>query len=234
MFELSVFFRDQLIGRSTFTQEEVRIGRNSDNEVQIDNLGLSRYHASIETVNGIHILKDFGSQNGTYINGEKVTGRRGLNDGDRIALGKFALLFRTDKAQKETAKVRDEASFAVAGATIITTAPTVAERPCPWVGYIETVVANKLERPQIHPLKQDVFVIGAGEGSDLRLEKGSPERAAAVIRGWKGFQLITLAPGVTLRNGEPLELRCGLANDDELSFGGRSYRFRVGRPEAGP
>src|SRR5690606_32430410 len=123
--------------RSTFGLDEVRIGRSADNEVRIDNPALSRYHASIEAVAGLHVLKDFGSQNGTYLNGERVSGRAALADGDRVQLGKFTLVFRTEReAQVTAAEVRDHAAYAVAGETmILKTAPS--ERPCPWVGYLE-------------------------------------------------------------------------------------------------
>src|SRR4051812_33415117 len=155
--------RDKLIGRSSFTNEEVRIGRSPDNEVQIDNLALSRYHASIEVMNGVHVLKDFGSQNGTFLNGDSVLGRRGLNDGDRIGIGKFMLIFKTDgsPAKEAMARVRDEASYAVAGETLVThNESEVRERTCPFVGYLETVVQGT-EAPTVHPLGKDIFVIGS-------------------------------------------------------------------------
>src|SRR5262245_47317896 len=110
MFQLTVFLRDRMLGRSSFEDDEVRIGRSPDNEVQIDNLALSRYHASIEAVDGgIHVVKDFGSQNGTFVNGDRVAGRRALNDGDTIALGKFTLVFNSDKkpSDVEAAPIRD-------------------------------------------------------------------------------------------------------------------------------
>ena len=58
MFELSVYLKDRLVGRSRFTGDEVRIGRSADNEVQIDNLALSRYHASIENLGGALRARD--------------------------------------------------------------------------------------------------------------------------------------------------------------------------------
>src|SRR5437870_904985 len=109
MFELSIFLRDRLVGRSSFELDEVRIGRSADNEVQIDNLALSRYHASIECIAGVHVLKDFGSQNGTYVNGERLQGRRALNDGDRIGLGKYRLVFHAPEQDAVPFSVRDAA-----------------------------------------------------------------------------------------------------------------------------
>ena len=36
MFELDVYLHDRLIGRTTFNTKKVRIGRGTDNELQID------------------------------------------------------------------------------------------------------------------------------------------------------------------------------------------------------
>ncbi len=160
MFELNVFLRDKLIGRSVFSGEEVRIGRAADNEVQIDNLAFSRYHASIEDVKGIYILKDFGSQNGTYVNGQKVEGRYGLNDNDRIQIGKFTLAFGCDKKVAVSSVKRAEAAYAVAGETMIAKAPDPRERPCPYVAFLEEPTASaKLDPPKIHFLAKDVYYI---------------------------------------------------------------------------
>lgn len=232
MFELSIFLRERLIGRSTFSHEEVRIGRSADNEVRIDNPALSRYHASIEAVAGIHLLKDFGSQNGTVVNGEKVIGRRGLNDGDRIQLGKFTLVFRTDKREAAAhAEVRDHASYAVAGETMIVRQPTI-ERDCPWVGYLEA--AGDGFTPGVrHVVTRDFFLVGWSSQAQLALDRatGCAERAALVVRTWQGFALVALAPGVT-RNREPVELTATLQAGDRLTFGTASFEFHAGRPDA--
>ncbi len=152
MFELNVFLRDKLIGRSVFSGEEVRIGRAVDNEVQIDNLAFSRYHASIEDVKGVYILKDFGSQNGTYVNGQKVEGRYGLNDGDRIQIGKFTLAFGCDKKAPVSSHKFDEAAYAVAGETIVAKVPDLRERACPYVAFLEEPVPSRLDPPKVHHL----------------------------------------------------------------------------------
>lgn len=232
MFELSIFLRERLIGRSTFSLDEVRIGRSADNEVRIDNAALSRYHASIEAVAGIHLLKDFGSQNGTLVNGERVAGRRALDDGDRIQVGKFTLVFRTDKrAAVAHAEVRDHASYAVAGETmIVRTAPV--ERECPFVGYLEAAGDGFTAGPR-HVITRDFFLIGTGSQAQLALERatGAAERAALIVRTWQGFAVVALAPGV-LRNKEPVELSAPLQAGDKLQVGQATFEFHAGRPDA--
>jgi pSer/pThr/pTyr-binding forkhead associated (FHA) protein len=245
LFELSVFLRDRLIGRSVFADEEVRIGRSADNEVQIDNLGLSRYHASIELVDGIYILKDWSSQ-GTYVNGDRVQGRRALEDGDRIGLGKFVLMFRADKqvvtkeslkgAQKEALdRIRDKASYAVAGATLVgQVAPEVFKRRCPLVGHLESTVATG-QAPAVTALDRDVTVVGSDPECELVVsEARCPERAAVIVRGWNGFSIVPIASQGVRHKDAVLDAVASLASGDELAFGERRYVFHVARLEVGP
>jgi predicted component of type VI protein secretion system len=239
LFELSVFLRDRLIGRSVFQEDEVRIGRSADNEVQIDNMALSRYHASIENVEGVYVVKDWQSQNGTYVNGDKIKGKRALDDGDRIGFGKFVLIFRSDKGAgvepaKEGGKVRDKAAFAVAGETLVgAVAPEVKERPCPHVGHLE-FQASPDKPPQAIPLPLDVTVVGSHESADVVVQGGNcPERAAVIVRGWTGYWILPFSPGAKLR-GEPLVETSQLLSGDELRFGTLVYKFFTTRLEVGP
>ena len=232
MFELSIFLRERLIGRSTFSLEEVRIGRSADNEVRIDNPALSRYHASIEAVAGIHLLKDFGSQNGTLVNGERVVGRRALDDGDRVQVGKFTLVFRTDaRAAVAQPEVRDHASYAVAGETMVVRAQP-AERECPFVGYLEAAGDGFVPGPR-HVITRDFFVVGTSSQAQLVLERssGAAERAALIVRTWQGFAVVALAPGVQ-RNREAVELVTPLQAGDRLQLGQAAFEFHAGRPDA--
>lgn len=62
------------------------IGRTSDNQVQIDELEVSRRHAEILREEDGFRLRDLGSQNGTFVNGDPVK-ECILSDGDRIQIG---------------------------------------------------------------------------------------------------------------------------------------------------
>jgi pSer/pThr/pTyr-binding forkhead associated (FHA) protein len=57
---------------------------------------VSRLHARFEWVNGAWELIDDGlSSNGTFVNGERLTGRRRLGDGDTLQFGTTATTFRS-------------------------------------------------------------------------------------------------------------------------------------------
>ncbi len=63
------------------------IGRSPDNDLVINDSGMSRRHALIETYDGIVQISDCGSQNGTFVNGQPILGAQLLKDGDVICLG---------------------------------------------------------------------------------------------------------------------------------------------------
>jgi pSer/pThr/pTyr-binding forkhead associated (FHA) protein len=63
------------------------IGRDEANDLRLENRALSRRHAQLE-VRGAGIwIRDLGSQNGTFINGERLEGARPIQGGDVISLG---------------------------------------------------------------------------------------------------------------------------------------------------
>ena len=69
------------------------IGRDSKSDILLDDITVSRKHAQIEhAIGSMYVLKDLGSLNGTYLNGEATQGST-LSQGDIIQLGKFKLTF---------------------------------------------------------------------------------------------------------------------------------------------
>ena len=66
--------------------EATRIGRALDNDVVVGDASVSRHHASIEYANGGFVLRDLGSQNGTWVGGQRVT-EIPLGPGEALRLG---------------------------------------------------------------------------------------------------------------------------------------------------
>lgn len=63
------------------------LGRHPNNTIQLLDKIVSKEHCILEERSGQFVLRDLGSLNGTYINGERVKGEQGLRHGDEIALG---------------------------------------------------------------------------------------------------------------------------------------------------
>jgi diguanylate cyclase (GGDEF)-like protein len=72
-------------------KSETTIGRGSQADIHVVDDGISRRHAMIVNKGGEITLKDLGSTNGTFCNGERVT-ERALSDGDKIQVGSTTIL----------------------------------------------------------------------------------------------------------------------------------------------
>jgi adenylate cyclase len=69
------------------------VGRHPSNAIQLLDTIVSKEHCIIEQQGPSMMLRDLGSMNGTYINGERVAGTRVLRHGDEIRLGGTTLQF---------------------------------------------------------------------------------------------------------------------------------------------
>jgi hypothetical protein len=74
----------------------VLIGRSDDNDVVIQDDTVSRRHCFIEIKQGIFIIRDLMSHNGTWVNGEKVSPRAPLSNGTVVRIGQSVLVFYSD------------------------------------------------------------------------------------------------------------------------------------------
>jgi two-component system cell cycle response regulator len=82
---------------------EIIIGRATQATVQVQEQGVSRRHARLTVERGRVFLEDLGSSNGTMINGQRVTERTLVKDGDKIQVGvstifKFAYVDPLDES----------------------------------------------------------------------------------------------------------------------------------------
>ncbi len=80
---------------STFLLTDVvtSVGRNTDSGVFLDDITVSRSHAVFERRDGQEwFVRDVGSLNGTYVNGEQVDETK-LASGDEVQVGRFKLVF---------------------------------------------------------------------------------------------------------------------------------------------
>ncbi len=90
--ELIVKLKERELSRVPILRATTRIGRDETNDLVIDNIGVSRHHASVLYNRGGFEVVDEGSANGIFVNGERIE-RTALANGDVIAVGKFAVVF---------------------------------------------------------------------------------------------------------------------------------------------
>jgi FHA domain-containing protein/regulatory LuxR family protein len=79
------------------------VGRSPDCDVCLAwDAKVSRVHAQLERLGGDWTVEDDGlSRNGTFVNGERLTGRRRLSDGDTVRFGSTTVTFRSPQTDSQ-------------------------------------------------------------------------------------------------------------------------------------
>ena len=89
------------VAKVTVTGNVFVIGRSPECNLPLDEPLASRQHTEVVFETGLYWVQDCGSRNGTLVNGEKITARRELKDGDEIGIGATRIKFLWDKSQQE-------------------------------------------------------------------------------------------------------------------------------------
>ena len=126
----------------TLEGDQITIGRDSVNEVVINDAEISRRHARLTFQGGKYVLEDLGSTNGTFVNGQRLAGPRVLKAGEVVSFGEqIVMVF--------------EATNFDAGATVVSPRAAVVpsiSRPAPVpppppVEYVGSVPASPAPVP---------------------------------------------------------------------------------------
>lgn len=73
-------------------QGELVIGRSPYCSLMLEHGSVSRIHAVLRHLGEEVEIEDLGSSNGTFVNGERITGARKLRPGDELRIGALALV----------------------------------------------------------------------------------------------------------------------------------------------
>lgn len=71
----------------------VSIGRHPDSDIFLDDVTVSRFHATLVHTGADYTVEDAGSLNGTYLNRRRIDSAELLHDGDELQVGLFKLVF---------------------------------------------------------------------------------------------------------------------------------------------
>jgi len=88
----------------------VTIGRASVNDISLSEPTVSKRHAALGRVRGVTVIKDLGSQNGTFVNGRRVE-KAVLSSGDSLRVGRASLRFVQDQRTTDVSVDRDAIEF---------------------------------------------------------------------------------------------------------------------------
>jgi pSer/pThr/pTyr-binding forkhead associated (FHA) protein len=115
--------------------EYVALGRSSTSDVKLDwDSGVSRLHAEMQRAGDDWIIVDDGlSRNGTYVNGDRLGGRRRLCDGDSVRVGDTMLVFHAPR-RGETGTTAIGSDFLTAASLSVTQRKVLAALCRPFKG----------------------------------------------------------------------------------------------------
>lgn len=224
--EIIVKFDNKIIEKIVTEKPRISIGRTSDNDIVLDNRGVSRRHAMIEYQDNSALLIDNDSLNGTFLNDRKVC-EENLNDKDRITIGKYDLIFNQD-GQKEN-------KFSDLDGTMVLQTKAHKERleadksqreMTSKHGCSVLVAVSKNGEKTEYPIDRDVLTIGKSKFCNVHI-KGffAPQIGAKVILEGISYTLINLGkPNYTRVNGEPIA-RYDLKNNDLIQVGKYFFKF---------
>ncbi len=226
MAEIVVKYDDKVIDKVVIDKRRVSIGRTAENDIILENRGVSRKHAMIEFNESGAVIIDNESLNGTFLNDRRVTEEM-IRDNDQITIGKYHLSFHNQveesheensdydgtmvlntKKQKQRIKRdgQDKDIVRRAGSSVL-----VGEANSDFKEYaLEREVTTVGKAKFVH-IKVKGFLISGIQ--------------AKIVREGAVFSIINIGrKGKTLVNGEPIQSSL-LRNGDLVSVGKSTFRF---------
>ena len=84
--------------RFLLDSDEVSTGRHPHSDIFLDDVTVSRKHATFRREGDVFLVRDVGSLNGTYVNRERID-EAALKTRDEVQIGKFRLVFYAGAVQ---------------------------------------------------------------------------------------------------------------------------------------
>lgn len=227
MAKLILSFENTVLKTFKLDKERVTIGRRPDNDIWVDNLGVSGEHAVVTTLLNDSVIEDLNSTNGTLVNGQAIT-KHLLQDNDLIEVGKHKLKFVVEAAVAAPAYASFEKTMAL-HRTTAGGAPAAPEVKAPTVPHASL-------KPAAAPVARAAVVqvlSGNAVGKTVELTKPLTSigkagvQVVVLTRRPTGF-FLTHVEGATfpLLNGKPIGKTAQQLNDnDSIEIAGVKMTF---------
>lgn len=220
---LVVMLGSKIVEKKRLDQEMVSIGRAQENDIVINNLSVSRYHAIIYYKGGKVVIKDMGSSNGTFVNGAKID-ETDLWIGDIVLIGKHAIKFSKEEEQRP----EDDLSFQGEGGTVMVDSRTQEK-------FLEKLKSNPFKAPRLIlsdgreiEINGDYFTVGKGDNSNLKIDGFFIRNPHAKIIKLQDGTYRIISMGSFLRpntvNGSKVKEKV-LRDGDIIKIGGNEMMF---------
>lgn len=240
MAKLVLKFENSVLKEMPVGSKEVSIGRSPENGLVIDNPAVSHYHARVFNEEGRLMLEDFGSMNGTFVNGQRVK-MVTLKPGDSVGIGKHTIV---------VSESRELDGFASGNGSARPAAPKINEtvmldtkerreflQKVAAVGESSQVAPSRLKVPTLivrkgrtnqreYALNDKLTVVGKSGMATVKL-KGwfAPKAAAQITRRDDQTYYIGAADKVPSVNGQPITHPTILSSGDIITVAGIELEF---------
>ena len=168
--------------------ERVTVGTLDSNDVVVQADGVSRVHAVFERFGDAWCVRDLGSRNGTFVNGDRIIGEHALHSGDEILLGRLRMSFRGPARGAKTAAIappprltQRERDVLVALCRPLLTGDAFTEPASIRTVAAELVVSEAAVKQHLSRLYDKFDVRGQGERKRVQLANAAVARGAVKL-----------------------------------------------------
>ncbi|HBE45172.1 MAG TPA: hypothetical protein DDW17_06930 [Deltaproteobacteria bacterium] len=221
-------FKDAVIKEMKIEKDIYKIGRKTENDIVIDNMAVSGFHAQLIKSNDTVYVEDLNSTNGTFVNGKKIS-KHVLNHGDVILIGSHTIEFMAD-IKKEVEPTQAYKTRSMDATIVLDTKAqeqilTATEKLEVLGGFI--VIEGSTDQKE-YLLKERVTTIGKDEGALIKLKGFFAPKVAALVNRRKEGYFITPSGGKELKvNGTRIDKRHDLKDGDIVEVGGLKLQFYI-------
>jgi pSer/pThr/pTyr-binding forkhead associated (FHA) protein len=221
--KLIVKLKNRPLKTYPFTGRAVTIGRLAQNDIVIDNLSVSRMHASISKSKDGYTLTDLGSKNGTYVNGQLVETAL-LKDDDRITIGKYEIIFQIPQDPDSCSQDMDQ-TVIIPNYHTDASKESMPVESCGPAQDIPRLYRQSDNRE--YELNERRTTIGKGKDADIRL-KGlfAPRIRVEIAQKGNNYVLQRVSGSKKVRiNGEEIDEKV-LEEEDLIAIGTEEFVFK--------
>lgn len=226
MAEIIVKYDDKVIERVVIDKRRISIGRTKENDIVLENRGVSRRHAVIEFNDSGAVVIDNESLNGIFLNDRRVT-EEVLRENDEITIGKYSLIFHSQETEEPGSDIgydgtmilntkkqkhriqqdaKDKETVRVVGGTAL-----VGEANAEFKEFLLEREVTTIGKAQFVHIKARGFFLSGIQ--------------AKIVKEGAVYSIVSIGrKGKTRVNGEAVET-CLLRNGDLIQVGKSTFRF---------
>jgi len=225
---IRIYLNNVLVDQVELNQDKLTIGRNADNDIVLDNAGVSSQHAVVKKEAGGYAISDNGSTNGVFINGKKLD-RHLLEYRDEIQIYNYVLKYMASQglhgmADPDIAQDRARSQDGTMEVNISDVQDLLKLREKKKTAYMELLDAKGNQSRFI--IQGENVKIGRSKECDIRTAGWlSAGLAAEIQRNPAGYHLLPKGRGRVMINEAPLKRPVKLMDGDSLRVNNLSMRF---------